>query len=531
MRPLPRGILALAMLLSFLAAPAGAPAGAASADVTSFQGLGAWVDLYDPHLLAAPGRTVASLAGRGVRTIYLETSNYQMPHALMNRASLGQYVDAAHARGMRIVAWYVPSFLDLREDLRRSMAAVRFRSPGGEAFDAFGLDIEATRVADWGERSRRAVELSKQIRRAVGPEYPLAAIVLPPPLLDDSPSYWPGFPFKGLAPHYDAFLPMGYWTYRYGGLGGAYDFTVRTIEGLRARTGRPSLPIHPIGGIADAVDADEVRGFARAVREYGAIGASLYDVGTSDDLDWAGLREVAATPVQRPPSPLVLGKHFGEFGNLPSGDATHPRDVVFRVGRRSGPWELDYEAFGLDAAEISVRVNWQRVAVLRPSLPGWSARRTLLLPAGMLAHDRNTIMFTAREPGATWGVRGVSLIAGALPMSDRRFHGNIPDLETSRADRVTYRVPAGGGVLSFAVQGFDIGPGEVEVRLDSISLGYLLPTVPGGLGPAQSFLIPPGLAGPGPHRLTFDAVSFPPERTVWGMRLVDARALSVVPGH
>src|SRR5688500_18757161 len=155
MRPVSRGFVVLALVASALAVPAGRPARALEADLSAYQGLGAWIDLYDPHLMAKPEGTVAGLARRGVRTLFLETSNYQMPEAVMNAGSVGRYLEAAHAAGIRVVAWYVPGFTDLGMDLQRSLAAIRFRSPAGETFDGFGMDIESTRVAEYWERSDR----------------------------------------------------------------------------------------------------------------------------------------------------------------------------------------------------------------------------------------------------------------------------------------------------------------------------------------------------------------------------------------
>jgi hypothetical protein len=533
MRPLPRGILVLALLFATLAVPSGTPARAAAPDLSAYQGIGAWVDLYDPQLLSDPEGTVARIAARGTRTLFLETSNYSMPDAVMWPEVLGRFLEAAHGRGMKVVAWYVPGFTDLGLDLHRSLAAIRFRSSHGHRFDSFGMDIESTRVPYYWERSRRAVELSKRVRAAVGPDYALGAIVLPPPLLDYSPSYWPGFPFKELGRIYDVFLPMGYWTFRYDGERSAYEFTRASIEGIRRRTARPAVPIHPIGGIADAVGPSEMRGFVHAVREFGVLGASMYDVGTSDRADWDALSEVAPTPPQNPPSPLTLGKRFGAYGNLPAGDTAHPREVVFRVGRRSGAWELDYELFALGQAEVSVLVNWKRVATLAPGTIAWGPRRTLPLPAGTLNRARNTITFTtgpANPPWPTWGVRNVSLVPGPRAVTDRAAHGYVPGYETTFADRVTYRLPASRGLVTITAQGFDVSAGEVLIQLDGNPVGHLAPTGPRQWGLGQTFVLPLDALGPGTHRLTFDAIGTPPVPSVWAVRLVNVSGMTLIPG-
>ena len=66
-------------------------------------------------------------------------------------------------------------------------------------------------------------------------------------------------------------------SYRTRTLRGAYDYTVRNVAIIRRRTLDPNVPIHLIGGVADSSTAAQTRGFVRAARECGVIGASLYD--------------------------------------------------------------------------------------------------------------------------------------------------------------------------------------------------------------------------------------------------------------
>ena len=153
------------------------------------------------------------MAKRGVATLYFETSNYQMRQDIVNRARVARFVEAAHANGMQIVAWYLPSFRDLARDKRRSLAAINFKTPGGEQFDSFALDIESSLVKPAATRSARLVTLSRRLR-AAEPDLPLGAIVPAPRGMQRLPWYWPGFPFVQLAKTYDVFLPMGYFTYR-----------------------------------------------------------------------------------------------------------------------------------------------------------------------------------------------------------------------------------------------------------------------------------------------------------------------------
>jgi hypothetical protein len=259
-------------------------------DLSAYMGLGTWVDLYDHQVLAKPEAEVAKMAKRGVVTLYFETSNYQMRQDLVNPARVARFVEAAHANGMQIVAWYLPSFRDLARDRRRSLAAINFTTPGGEQFDSFALDIESSLVKPAAVRSARLVTLSRRLR-AAEPDLPLGAIVPAPRGMQRLPWYWPGFPFEQLAQTYDVFLPMGYFTYRSKLPSFTGVYTQLNITLLRSWTGNPALPVHVIGGIADAASAAQVRAFTRAAQNGKSLGASMYDYATTTPVQW---RELAA---------------------------------------------------------------------------------------------------------------------------------------------------------------------------------------------------------------------------------------------
>ena len=138
------------------------------------------------------------MAHHGVRTLYLETSNFNREVAIKWPGRERRFIRAAHAEGMQIVAWYLPGFLNVRRDFHRVMAAIRFTSGDGQRFDGFALDIESPAVHRPAVRTRRLVALSERIRSVVGPDYPLGAIIPTPLGMKKNPSYWPGFPYHRL---------------------------------------------------------------------------------------------------------------------------------------------------------------------------------------------------------------------------------------------------------------------------------------------------------------------------------------------
>ena len=276
-------VLALALVLAL-------PAGAAAApSIEPYRGLGTWIDIYDDAQFRAPETTVAAVQARGVRTIYLETANFKQSRDLVRPDRLSRFLDAAHARGIAVVAWYLPSFGPGGRDLRRSLAAIRFRSPAGQAFDSFALDIEWSGVLPVALRNARALALSRRLRAEVGPDYALAAIIPNPRGMELRRDYWQPFPYAELAGVYDVFAPMVYSTYRGDGPGVVARDVTRSMTVLRTATGRPDVPIHLIGGLGDEFSGAEARAFARLVATLRPSGWSLYDFSVTAPSAWRAL--------------------------------------------------------------------------------------------------------------------------------------------------------------------------------------------------------------------------------------------------
>jgi hypothetical protein len=264
--------------------------------------LASWVDIYDRKPWKDPAVTMERLRAKRVRTLYLQTGNHQRFKDLMFRDKLGAFLDAAHAVDIKVVAWYVPSFQKVGRDLRRSMAAITFKSRNGHSFDSFAMDIEADTVAKISKRNDRMLDMSKRIRRRVGPDYPLGAIIPDP----KTQLYWPRFPYRQVAKIYDVILPMSYFTFRTKGYGKVYKYTKRSLAIIRKETGDPRVPIHIIGGLAGDASPTEVMAFTRAVREESVVGASLYDLPLMTPSDWMHMKRIAPSPSQgRRPHPPV----------------------------------------------------------------------------------------------------------------------------------------------------------------------------------------------------------------------------------
>ena len=293
--------LALALLVGLIATAAAAAPGSVRAakpraaqatkpSVIAYHGLGAWVDIYDTGEWAHPLDVVHALVSHHVRTLYLEVPFVPGTSKIQNQAGVAAFVRLCHQSGLRIVGWYLPTFLDTQMALARSLAIVHFRN-GTIGFDSFAMDIESNAVANPATRSARVVSIGKSLRSAVGARYPLGAIIPAPQGMVLSPAYWPGFPFAGIAQSYDAFVVMGYYTYHGFGYYPARQYTRENIQLLQAATSA-SEPIHVIGGLASRSGAGQVQGYVSALQDYGAIGGSLYDLATTGPSLWPPLAGV-----------------------------------------------------------------------------------------------------------------------------------------------------------------------------------------------------------------------------------------------
>ena len=257
-----------------------------------FGGLGVWVDVYDWTAAYTKGSPsvgpadIDRMADLGVQTLYIQGSRWDAADDVVEPARLGALIDKAHQRGLRVVAWYLPTFEDTAKDIRRLIAMGRLPVEG------VGVDIEDRRVADPAERSRRLVEVSAGVRAGL-PGKPLGAIPLPAVVMEEiNKSSWPGFPYREMAPYYDAWLPMDYWTFRTSSSGwrDAYRYTVENVRRLRTNVGRADLPVHPIGGLAEASSAADYDAFYRGAVDTASIGGSVYDWRTTSSDAWPALQ-------------------------------------------------------------------------------------------------------------------------------------------------------------------------------------------------------------------------------------------------
>jgi hypothetical protein len=254
-----------------------------------YGGLGTWLDIFAADSIwDNPTRFVAQAKEEHVHTLYVQTSNYSQSTAIIRPLALGAIVDAAHAAGLEVVGWYLPGLAQPRRDARRALAAIRFRTTSGQRLDGFGLDIEASIVRNVRLRNDRLLALSGLLRRSAPAGYPLGAIIPSPVGMRRHPTYWPGFPYGALAHSYDAFLPMGYFSYYAHTARATYLYTKTVIRSLRSQVGN-AVPIHVIGGSSEHMQASLLAAFGQAASDCGVQGISLYAFPETSRADWTVL--------------------------------------------------------------------------------------------------------------------------------------------------------------------------------------------------------------------------------------------------
>jgi hypothetical protein len=257
------------VLLAFVAATYAS----AGRSLAPFRGAGTWVSIYDTAALRNPEAVVTRLQAHGIHTLFLETSNDRQRSGVAHPVATGRFLQAAHRAGIDVVGWYLPSFVSPRADVRRALQGARFRSPEGDGFDAFALDIESTKVRTLRVRTARAVAVARAVRASLPRRLALGAITIDPA----GATYWRGYPFRELARSVDVFLPMEYFTARTRGARRVAAYASANVRLVRGLAGDPLVPVHPIGGEARHASLPELRAFLQASRN--EVGVSLWEYG------------------------------------------------------------------------------------------------------------------------------------------------------------------------------------------------------------------------------------------------------------
>lgn len=285
-------VLGVAVLIAMPRSFSRSESAGAAPSIDAYKGLGSWVDIYDRRAWSDPEAAVRDMAGHGVRTLYVQTGNSKQKLAIFDPAGQEAFLRAAHARDMKVVAWYLPDMEDVGFDYDRIAQAIGFRTSDGQRFDSFALDIESTAIKDEASRNRALETLSRRLRDLVGVSYPLGGIIPSPVSLAKKAGHWDTFPYGSVARTYDVLLPMGYYTYDGRGAVVAKADSLGNVRILRQQPGCAKVPIHLIGGLAHKSTSGAVEAFANASRVSGCVGASLYGWSGTTAAHWKALQAI-----------------------------------------------------------------------------------------------------------------------------------------------------------------------------------------------------------------------------------------------
>ena len=123
-----RGACILIAALCALVLVPNVPASAASG-LAPYKGLGTWIDVYDwseTYGGAAVGAAdIDRMASLGVQTVYIQATRWDAETVILEPDRLLSLIKRARARGMRVVAWYLPDLGDPNDDMRRLTAVAR----------------------------------------------------------------------------------------------------------------------------------------------------------------------------------------------------------------------------------------------------------------------------------------------------------------------------------------------------------------------------------------------------------------------
>ena len=232
---------------------------------------------------------VASLARRGVSTLYIQTSKQSGTALLLDPTVLKKFVSECHRHSIAVVGWYLPALNNLDLDVSRLVA---MRDVG---VDAIGVDIETTNYAP-AERSRRQLQVLERLRQRVGRGTGIGGVGYPNMQLKQFPSIWPNFPWARVSALCDVLLPMSYWTFRRSRApywDNGFRYTEENFKMFSQLTGRNGNTIHSIGGMSSDLLAGQAADMARAVAKYRGMGASLYEWSGTSSRAWSELAPLA----------------------------------------------------------------------------------------------------------------------------------------------------------------------------------------------------------------------------------------------
>jgi hypothetical protein len=258
------------------------PVPAHTPDLTAISGKGMWLTTWKTSHVDVP-KVVAQAKAAGLTSLWVRTGGSKQGY--YGDPLLHALLPAAHAAGLKVIAWDFPAMSNPARDAIRARAALKY-TVDGQKIDGFSPDIETINEGTFNNPKRVSYYLSLVRRAARG--RPVVATVMRP-----TTEQLKTYPYAAEAPYIDAFAPMDYWSCQEPG-----DLTVRSIQALA----QFNKPVTVIGQAYDMADeggrpgvptAAETWRFLDSAKRAGAIGASLWTYEESGPAQWVPLTKYA----------------------------------------------------------------------------------------------------------------------------------------------------------------------------------------------------------------------------------------------
>ncbi|HEX9696123.1 MAG TPA: hypothetical protein VGB64_07405 [Actinomycetota bacterium] len=248
-------------------------------------------------------RIAAHASMQGLSHIFVRVGGLRGLDTLSEAAAI---LPAAHARGIKVIAWYFPYFKDVDADVARSVRTIE-TTVDGHSFDGFAADIES---ANGSKLSAQTAGAYSRALRARAPSAYLIAV--PPRPTKHALGY---FPYDATMPHYDAIAPMVYWS--------RFD-PAESVASAMQFLSKYGKPVAPIGQTYDMGDEGGPRGnppphqiwaFMKESQRLGAPGVSFWSWQHATSPDWWTIRsyEWTTTALPAPPEPSLPCRVFLEM--------------------------------------------------------------------------------------------------------------------------------------------------------------------------------------------------------------------------
>ena len=267
-------------------------------------GKGMWMWLPEKVEGGNPEATVLRAREMGLSHIYVRTGSSKM--GFYAQQYLNDFLPRAHAAGIRVYGWDFPYLFDPAADVARSMQAITYTTPDGHRIDGFAPDIE-TRGEGVNIGAPQAAAYTNGLRAAVGPGYPLIAVVpRPNPALVT-------YPMAEVVAPFDAIAPMVYWMGRDPGTDIASAIT------HLSQYGKPIIPIGQAydgqgeGGPPGVPSRGQIQRFMQVAEEQGAIGVSFWSWQHANAEAWYAIRDSGSFTLPATPPGAPVGFTPGQI--------------------------------------------------------------------------------------------------------------------------------------------------------------------------------------------------------------------------